>query len=1008
MNHSLKTTFPAIPDFLFYCDLCPPPQPASNEYLRHIISDVCITVHCAADPHHQWHVCTLCSSARTRINNNRTLSRHLASTLHLSNVKKHAATINNDMFLDLTTYGHFHHNTDSQGDDDSYQPLTSLNELSEAASSHSVSSESSEDVSVSPHPHSNIPFVYTNNNEIVTFDHCSPNQVKYFQHELNSSNNTSGLAMLVAQSLYKNDLMSSSLCKKEIDLHISLAAFLSTLTHGQKEAYAYINMIADDLRLISPSKLNELPKCLKLIHSRYCSGKFSILKNLPFPSVKQVGRHSYVSVIECIADLLGNIDSNIEIISDHPHHSLDNMNSCRRAHQIRNESSHLNRSTTDSLLTLFIIEWADEMEPSRSIKDNRGGAWMKTITISPNKDRIGSFDNTYAISIGPAGDSHEEIEELYAEEITRLRTGTLKFYHGKYKKNVCVYADVLASLQDQPARRKSNSILMGNSQYTPRWGHIVDCSAATKPIPSCLTCKNRLLNTQDVGSPTCEQCYNWNTSSVTFPAPTNLHANVPRHEGNIMISNVMNFPDMIGGALHVQRSIIDNTWTIANSSAYLRLLGINEESADEIIDSACRRKEFIRLHPTLTPPDFWKPPTMWTRNVPLSCHIDVPMHLLFLGIVKSTLSIIHDWATSQQIKVNLTRSSEFNLQRIKSIHLSWCKTIPYSKEGPTGWVSENYVGLCKLVTWFYAAFVTNHIRLQEDRTMITILIVSLRLMICRVMATSFTEQSINLMEKSIKVFLNAYTEVDKKIPSSKERWLQKSNFLCLLNVPSIIRAFGPIRNYWEGSALGEKILQIPKGMWHGFTHNWSVNMLRHMSKNKAIIQVTNRLQKTLHGIEGGDNIEAAADEAATAEAVAPEADIASNHRRYRNLTEINTLFTARTGISAIYLTDSNRLGIVLKKDRMIVVNLLDNHVRVCGDWYFEMSLNQEIINFRLQDYNHVHHDCLMLPLPNVNVTALPRGVTNRCLWTVITSEWRCLNSEKNFSEPTMNGYVYTR
>ena len=90
--------------------------------------------------------------------------------------------------------------------------------------------------------------------------------------------------------------------------------------------------------------------------------------------------------------------------------------------------------------------------------------------------------------------------------------------------------------------------------------------------------------------------------------------------------------------------------------------------------------------------------------------------------------------------------------------------------------------------------------------------------ITQAMATSFTTDEVEQLSRSIKVFLNSYSDLDKVIPPKHEsqtvqkpRWLQKSNFLCLLNVPSIISRYGPIRNYWEGSIIGEKFLQLPKG-----------------------------------------------------------------------------------------------------------------------------------------------------------------------------------------------------
>ena len=61
--------------------------------------------------------------------------------------------------------------------------------------------------------------------------------------------------------------------------------------------------------------------------------------------------------------------------------------------------------------------------------------------------------------------------------------------------------------------------------------------------------------------------------------------------------------------------------------AYLRVHGINKEATDRILNNE------------------WKYPAAWERGITLSQHIDVPMHLIFLGIVKTCIQLVHDWMT---------------------------------------------------------------------------------------------------------------------------------------------------------------------------------------------------------------------------------------------------------------------------------------------------------------------------------------------------------------------------
>jgi hypothetical protein len=40
----------------------------------------------------------------------------------------------------------------------------------------------------------------------------------------------------------------------------------------------------------------------------------------------------------------------------------------------------------------------------------------------------------------------------------------------------------------------------------------------------------------------------------------------------------------------------------------------------------------------------WKYPALWNRGVQLSQHVDVVMHLIFLGVVKTVIQMVQDWS----------------------------------------------------------------------------------------------------------------------------------------------------------------------------------------------------------------------------------------------------------------------------------------------------------------------------------------------------------------------------
>jgi len=84
---------------------------------------------------------------------------------------------------------------------------------------------------------------------------------------------------------------------------------------------------------------------------------------------------------------------------------------------------------------------------------------------------IHNLSNTYPIAISRDNVSHECIEKEFSMELKKFQSGeSVTFYYGLLKRNVTVHLELLVSLQDQPERRSANSIMLGGSMYTARWG----------------------------------------------------------------------------------------------------------------------------------------------------------------------------------------------------------------------------------------------------------------------------------------------------------------------------------------------------------------------------------------------------------------------------------------------------------------------------------------------------------------------------------------------------------
>ncbi len=99
----------------------------------------------------------------------------------------------------------------------------------------------------------------------------------------------------------------------------------------------------------------------------------------------------------------------------------------------------------------------------------------------------------------------------------------------------------------------------------------------------------------------------------------------------------------------------------------------------------------------------------------------------------------------------------------------------------------------------------------------------LSVMFGHVMTKHINKDHIRRTSYSIKQFLSAYNMFDQDLQSLGKHtqnknnaslhapttygWLTSYNFICLMNLPSVMENYGPITNVWEGGYVGEKFSQ---------------------------------------------------------------------------------------------------------------------------------------------------------------------------------------------------------
>jgi hypothetical protein len=122
-----------------------------------------------------------------------------------------------------------------------------------------------------------------------------------------------GKALLVSQSQYQLTNIASQMQHNEVSLQLEIAELSYNLSTNQRRKLASILSACEEFFMkqrehesqLSASWPTSIPRSLKEIHSFYMEGRWVIIPNLPCPTVRTVGEHVYVSLNNCVVDLLG-------------------------------------------------------------------------------------------------------------------------------------------------------------------------------------------------------------------------------------------------------------------------------------------------------------------------------------------------------------------------------------------------------------------------------------------------------------------------------------------------------------------------------------------------------------------------------------------------------------------------------------------------------------------------------------------------------------------------------
>lgn len=426
----------------------------------------------------------------------------------------------------------------------------------------------------------------------------------------------------------------------------------------------------------------------------------------------------------------------------------------------------------------------------------------------------------------------------------------------------------------------------------------VDKSKNGGVLPSCYKCrKSRLIKLGLVGkqkSSSCKDCVDWDmdtahASKLMFDAPKDYPqtcaegcpVQVPRGRpvGCAKLQLVKIDFEFLRNSLqfafyNISRTRQEGCWNQKHAFDYLRACGVCRKVQKDLYRAAvaARGHDEDIDYESSTHIGTFEYPAPYIGHLGLRQHIEVAMHILFLGVSSSNMALFDLWLLANSKPINtFRRNCNVLLKDVKVYQMSWLNVMLFGGQDgklTTGqWVSENYLGHTRLNKFLHIIMVV----MERDNLIgadnVSRVVVCFTALVARLLTHSGMDDVILEEIKDLtKEFMSSIRELDLQIRGRKidqktatnsseldpdspaqgkakkegenDPWWLKSNYISLFNLVETIQEFGPLINVWDGGGKGEKFIpsikiHVPKGI-RPKEHSYFTNLHKRVYKTRTI------------------------------------------------------------------------------------------------------------------------------------------------------------------------------
>ena len=499
------------------------------------------------------------------------------------------------------------------------------------------------------------------------------------------------------------------------------------LVWGSKQSTAHTELLVPVLNQRGATALPPI-KAQKDLRSMITEGKYAFIENLPYTAPIEVlhpdgckfGTIAYVPILESIAYLFYAGCRRFEPIVS-PESRIDCVHRLSQSQHARNI---LDQSAD---LHLILVSWQDGYSPLKTKKE-RLKAWVKTATLC-TIDKHHEWMPTVLVGIGLDKFDKTDVEQRFLDDLRALdQPGGLKYYDGSLRRFVHVRVSQILAKGDQPERR---SLCGWATNCKHKYGGALGIAGCWEEIyrrvPSCDTCLRALLEERRI-IPACNNCLNWDvlrdSDHATYSCPVGYPKSECQQGAHKHRFQRVGFPELRDAADKAHEKLASAIWTEAEAKVYLSSHGLNSKTISGIIEkgkNVAGYRKSLTLNPNnetakafkaaynLDPSRFQKylGPPHWSSGLSLMQIIPVLMHMLFEGIVKTSVNDLGVWLGKERKDPAFSGFSDGLLEALASLQICWCKPQPFTKKNEgTGWEAEDYLALSRVMPWLYQSLDT--------------------------------------------------------------------------------------------------------------------------------------------------------------------------------------------------------------------------------------------------------------------------------------------------------------